>query len=181
MFKCFKAVLIVTILLCGVHKATAQTNLLYKGKGERAAIKEKRDAIGSNPFKKAARVELLQYSNRMQWWYKLYPNGNQLVVNDTLTIPANYITARTTLTPQVAEKWNKLLYKDHLCEEQLTAGCYEPRHLLVFYAANQRVLGCIELCVSCAGGYVSNGLRTVVSCPERTASINHLLQTTLTD
>lgn len=181
MLNYLRYVTAVVILLCGVHTVTAQTNLLYKGKGQRVAIKEKRNTAGINPFKKAARVELLQYSNRMQWWYKLYPNGNQLIVNDTLTIPANYITARTTLTPQVAEKWNKLLYKDHLCEEQLTAGCYEPRHLLVFYAANQRVLGCIELCVSCAGGYVSNGLRRVVSCPERTASINHLLKTTTTD
>ena len=56
------------ILLCCVPMVTAQTTLLRKGRGQCAPIKEKRDTVGINPFKVAVRVELLQYSKRMQWW-----------------------------------------------------------------------------------------------------------------
>lgn len=59
MLNYLRYVTAVAILLCGVHTVTAQTNLLHKGRGQRVAIKEKRDTAGINPFKKAVRVELL--------------------------------------------------------------------------------------------------------------------------
>lgn len=143
---------------------------LYKGrKVPLKPIMEIRDTVGINPFKLADRVELLYYtSNRMQWREGAKRSYPQVLDQGGIAIPTDSIAKRIILDADRIAEWNVALYEMQLCEELRVAGCYEPRHLLVFYDKGKKVLGAIEICISCAGGWASPGLRKVVFCPERT-------------
>lgn len=154
--------------VCMLPVMAQEIRQLYKGKHTLGAkIVEPRDTTGINPFTIAKRVELLTYANRMRWWPKLYSDGKDLLEDGALTIPPDSIRSRTILDTEQTAELDEAFYQRHLCEESMVAGCYEPRHLLVFYSADDVIIGCIEVCLTCPGGYVSEGLRPVVFCLAR--------------
>lgn len=157
--------------LCAQEKMT-----LYKGKKVRISnITEKRDSRGVDPFDTAERVELLFYtSNRLSWRNNPGKNPNQLVTGGRINIPLDSIAGRAQLDSEQCADWQYTLYQSQLCEELMIAGCYEPRQLLVFYGDSNQVIGFIEICVSCAGAWISEGLRTFVVCPERMAVLGSM-------
>lgn len=132
-----------------------------------------------NPFRVAHRIELLHYNNRMVWWYKLFPDGKDLIENNRLSIPPNQILQQTVINKTQYKEWENALYNPNVCQETMVAGCYEPRDLLVFYNADNSLLGCIEICVTCAGIYTSPGLQHMVVCPERTSALYFLVEQTI--
>ncbi|MFD1772094.1 hypothetical protein [Sphingobacterium suaedae] len=156
-------------LLLSFLSLSAQENTLYKGKNVRTIpIVEKRDSTGLDPFKVAQRVELVFYtSNRMSWKNSAGKNLEELLTDGRLNIPTDSIAGRVELDSAQCADWQHTLYQSQLCDELLVAGCYEPRHLLVFYDDSNSSVGFIEICVSCAGAWVSQGLRSFVVCPER--------------
>ncbi len=144
---------------------------LYKGKKARITpIVETRDTTGFDPFEVAERVELLFYnSNRLLWSPNAEKNPNGLMTKGQLNIPADSVSGRVQLDSAQCADWQYTLYQSQLFEEMIVAGCYEPRHLLIFYGHDNKPFGFIEICVSCAGAWVSEGLRNFVVCPERMA------------
>lgn len=165
---------LIILLLSTVYAYGQEVGKLYKGKKIRVApVIEQRDTSGLNPFIRAAKVELLYYkSNRMQW----KGNDSNILEKGNLNIPTDRIAKRIVLDSSQVVDWEYSLYKMHLCEEFMVAGCYEPRHLLVFYDKGERLLGAIEICISCAGGWVSPGMRKVVFCPERTGILASMIK-----
>ena len=150
---------------------------LYKGKNARTTpIVEERDSRGFEPFEVAEHVELLFYtSNRLSWQNSTKRNLDELFTDRHLNIPLDSIACRIALDSAQRADWKYTLYQSQLCEEIMIAGCYEPRHLLVFYGDNNQSIGCMEICVSCAGAWVSEGLRTFVVCPERIAVLGSMI------
>jgi len=154
-----------------------ETPKLFKGRNARQQpIVEVRDTTGTDPFSVAARVELWHYNDRMRWWGGAFPSGRQLFEEGKVNLPPDSIRRRVVLDSTLCKGFREALYVDQLCDEFRIAGCYSPRDLLVFYGADGRALGCIEICVECAGGYVSDGLRAVVFCPERTSTLGYWLK-----
>lgn len=146
------------------------TPKLFKGRNARQhPIVEVRDTAGTDPFSVAARVELWYYNDRMRWWGRAFPNGR-------VNLSADSIRQRVVLDSALRNGFCEALYVNQLCDDFRIAGCYLPRDLLVFYGAEGRVLGCIEICVECAGGYVSDGLRSAIFCPERTSTLGYWLR-----
>ncbi|WP_424545148.1 hypothetical protein [Sphingobacterium siyangense] len=150
---------------------------LYKGKKARITpMVETRDSKGFDPFKIAERVELLFYtSNRLLWHHNAGKKPNALMADGLINIPQDSIAARVQLDSAQCSDWQYTLYQSQLCEEMIVAGCYEPRHLLVFYGDSNQVIGVIEICTSCAGASVSEGLRAFVVCPERMAVLGSMV------
>jgi|GEM_PF-722119 len=122
---------------------------------------------GLDPFANASRVELLRYNDRMAWWPKMGEGDQPLLEEGKLNIPRDSILARMELNSLVQTEWKQALYDGEICDENLVSYCYQPRHMLVFYEADDRVLGYIEICFSCENGEVSDGLRPVSFCAER--------------
>lgn len=150
---------------------------LFKGRNARQhSIIEPRDTTGISPFNTAARVELWHYNNRMNWWSNTFPDDRPLFKEGRLNFPVDSIQRRVVLDSTLSKGFYEALYVDQLCEESMVAACYSPRDLLVFVGADGRPMGCIEICVECAGGYVSDGLRSVVFCPERTSTLSYWLK-----
>ncbi|WP_394678479.1 hypothetical protein [uncultured Sphingobacterium sp.] len=163
---------ILLYLLLSFLSLSAQEQVtLYKGKKARITpIVETGDTRGFDPFKIAERVELLFYiSNRLLWYLKTGKNPNALIADGLINIPLDSIAKGVQLDSAQCADWQYTLYQSQRCEEMIVAGCYEPRHLLVFYDDSNKVIGFIEICVSCAGASVSEGLRAFVVCPERMA------------
>lgn len=164
------------LLLSFLSLSAQEKATLYKGKNARAPIVEKRDSMGLDPFKVAIRVELLFYtSNRMSWKNNAGKNFEELLPNGMLNIPTDSIAGRIHLDSAQCADWQHTLYQSQLCDELMVSGCYEPRHLLVFYEDNNRSIGFIEICVSCAGAWISEGLRSFLVCPERMSILGGLV------
>jgi hypothetical protein len=169
---------ILLYLLLSFLSLSAQEKVaLYKGKNARTSpIVEQRDTTGFDPFEVAERVELLFYtSNRLLWHHNTGKNPNALMADGLINIPQDSIAARVQLDSVQCADWQYTLYQSQLCDELMVAGCYEPRHLLVFYGHDDKPFGFIEICVSCAGAWVSEGLRTFVVCPERMAVLGSMV------
>src|SRR5690606_17785181 len=98
---------------------------------------------GLDPFSEASRVELLNYNDRMEWWGKLGEPDRPLLEDGKLTIPADSIRGRQELDSSMQAKWQGALYVIDVCEEGLVSYCYQLRHMLLFYAADETILGYI--------------------------------------
>lgn len=165
------------LLLSFLSLSAQEKVTLYKGKkAPTAPIIEKRDSTGLDPFKVAQRVELVFYtSNRMSWKNSSGKNLEELLSNGRLNIPKDSIAGRAELDSVQRANWQYTLYQRQLCEEMMVAGCYEPRHLLVFYTKDNYPFAYIEICVSCAGAWISDNLRSFVVCPERMSLIANMI------
>lgn len=170
-------IIIIFLLLSFLSLPAQEKVTLYKGiKARTASIIEMRDSIGLDPFKVAERVELLFYtSNRMSWQNNARKNLEELFTNNHLNIPSDSIAGRIQLDSTQSSAWQFTLYQSQLCEELMVAGCYEPRHLLVFYGGDNNVFGTIEICVSCSGAWISKGLRPFVVCPDRMLTLESMV------
>lgn len=165
------------LLLSFLSLSAQEKVTLYKGKKTNTSpIVEQRDSTGLDPFKVVQRMELLFYtSDRMSWQNSSGKNLQELLSNGQLNIPTDSIAGRVELDSPERTDWQYTLYQRQLCEELMVAGCYEPRHLLVFYGHDNKPFGFIEICVSCAGAWISDNLRSFVVCPERMSLLANMI------
>lgn len=166
--------LLVQTLFCWLGVSGQETaSMFYKGRmAPQAPIVEPRDTSGIDPFLVANRIELLYYTdNRMLFW----KGDSDIIENGELKIVEENIRFRVQLDTAQRADWQNECYEHHLCEDFMIAGCYEPRHLLVFFDKDNKALGGIEICVSCSGGWVSPGLRPIIFCPARTGVLSVLI------
>lgn len=165
----------IAIIACIIAVLTL-TQLHNKKTKKASPIVEQRDTSGINPFAVAERVELVTYnSDRMDWWYDEGNQDKPLLENGELNMPVDSIQSRINLDAPTIAKWQSALYVQHSCADNIIGLCYEPRHLLLFYSSDNRIFGYIEMCFSCAGGSMSEGLREVIFCPERVAYLSTLI------
>lgn len=75
---------------------------------------------------------------------------------------------------------NKLftLLKDDICGYSGThAACYIPRHLILFYDKNEKLIGFYEFCIECGGSVESERLKNIpVFCIEKGIEMEKLLK-----
>lgn len=165
----------IAIVLFGIGVLTIAQ--WYNKKVKKAApIAEQRDTSGIDPFAMAVRVELLTYSDRMDWWLGEDGIDKPLLENGMLNMPVDRIHSRVSFDSLEIAKWQDALYVQHFCEDSIIALCYQPHHLLLFYTSDNRILGYIEICLSCAGGRISEGLREVIFCPARVEYLSALVE-----
>jgi hypothetical protein len=113
-------------------------------------IVEQRDLTGIQPFAEAARVELVTYkSDRTTGWFDKEGIEKPLIENGMLTMPADSIRSIKELNANQMEEWQHALYVRHFCEDNSIGLCYQPRHLLLFYAPDNHIFAYIEICISC--------------------------------
>ncbi|NJI75428.1 hypothetical protein HCX49_19665 [Sphingobacterium kitahiroshimense] len=170
-------IIIIFLLLSFLSLKAQEKVTLYKGKKARIfPTIEQKDSSGIDPFLVAVRVELLFYiSNRISWKGKAGKNLEELFTNSHLNIPADSIAGKVQLDSAQSSDWQYTLYQSQLCEQLMVAGCYEPRHLLVFYGEDNKIFGTIEICVSCSGAWISKGLRSFIVCPERMSTLESMV------
>jgi len=118
---------ILTFTLCSLM-AQAQV-MLEKSKKKEPRIEKKIDTSGIDPFTTAARVELITYTNRMEWWFG-EEGDKPFLKNGKLNMPVDSVRSRVQLGGEVARKWRKALYVTRFCEDEIISFCYEPRHML---------------------------------------------------
>lgn len=172
-----KAIFYVVVIILSIIVVLTLTQLYTKNTEKVAPIVEQRDTSGIDPFAVAARVELVTYkNNRMDWWIGKDGQDKPLLENGVLTMPVDSIHSRVNLESAQIAKWQRTLYVQHFCDENIIALCYEPRHLLLFYTPDNRISGYMEICFSCAGGRISEGLREVIFCPERVEYLGALVE-----
>jgi hypothetical protein len=172
-----RPIFIIFLLLSFLSLPAQEKVTLYKGKKSRIVpIIEQKDSSGIDPFLVATKVELLFYtSNRMSWKGKAGKGLEEIETNGNLNIPADSVAGRIQLDSTQSSNWQFTLYQSQLCEQLMVAGCYEPRHLLVFYGEDNKIFGTIEICVSCSGAWISKGLRSFIVCPERMSTLESMV------
>ena len=139
-------------------------------------IVEQRDLTGIQPFAEAARVELITYKNdRTIGWYDENGVEKPLIEHGVLNMPADSIRSIKELDATQMEKWQNALYVQNFCEDNSIGMCFQPRHLLLFYAPDNQIVAYIEICFSCHSAQFSDGVRKVIFCQERVDYVSVLV------
>lgn len=92
-----------------------------------------------------SKVRLVTYPSRMFW----NNNNSSEVKNIDSIIKSDIIIDDIFLKEENKEKFISLLEDDYFLKSQ--AGCYDPRHLFVFYDNENKVTGYYEMCLECGG------------------------------
>ena len=130
--KCFFLLLFLTIFSCKSTQEKIQVD---------------------NVFLEADKVEVWSYQNRENWHREIDVEREGMkqleIVKGQLNIDKNFIKERIVLTVKQIKDLESVLYDDKVCEYVSIAACYQPRHLIVFYDSEEKVLNALEICLSC--------------------------------
>jgi hypothetical protein len=114
------------------------------------------------PLKNFAKIELLSYYNRIFWDTLRYkgeqPFEKELVDNFKLTFDSTMIQERVVLNKNQENQLLKLMVCDTCVPEEMSAACYDPRHMIVFRDDRNRIIGYNEFCINCIGFRSSTNL-----------------------
>jgi hypothetical protein len=64
---------------------------------------------------------------------------------------------KVNLSPMDISSLLKILYRNDKNSQNTWAACYQPRHAMVFYNSKGRLIGYIEICLSCSAIRTSGG------------------------
>jgi hypothetical protein len=169
-------------IFCGIAIALSAVAVLtfatcQKPKNSNATpIVEQRNLTGIDPFAQATRVELVTYKNdRTTRWVDKDGIEKPLIENGMLTMPADSIRSIKELNANQKATWQHALYVQHFCQDNSIGLCYQPRHLLLFYAPDNHIFAYIEICISCGSAQFSDEVRRVIFCEERVNYVSALV------
>lgn len=153
---------LITILLfisCKDEKPEKATNLKTRQvlKSVSRVIKKR-----NFPLKSFSKIELVSYYNRI-YWDTIKHNGEQpsrkvLVDNYKLTFDSTMIQERVVLNKIQEKELLNLMICDTCIPEEISAACYNPRHMILFRDVKNRIVGYNEFCISCTGARNSPNL-----------------------
>ena len=175
-------ILIATILIsCNNSETSKTTNekdeILFNSKltenTEDVAISQYQRNTGqfsydtTYPFGQSYKIEIISYSDRMVW--DTIPNkkngtrvNNTLIKNGKLNFDLNKIIDRVTLNIEQQEILFNTLYNTDCGPDIAVAGCFQPRHLIVFYDKNNYAFSYIEICFQCYQTRQPEGINIIV-------------------
>ena len=114
------------------------------------------------PINNFSKIELLSYYNRVVWDTIKYegerPSYKLLGDNYKLTFDSTMIQERVVLNKSQEKELLNLLISDTCVPKEMEAGCYSPRHMILFRDGKNRIVGYNEFCISCIGSRSSNNL-----------------------
>lgn len=107
------------------------------------------------PIKNFSKIELVSYYNRIIWDTVKYkgerPSYKMLVDNYKLTFDSTMIQERVVLNKTQEKELLNLMVCDTCVPEEMTAACYDPRHMILFRDAKNRIVAYNEFCINCVG------------------------------
>lgn len=104
------------------------------------------------PIKNYSKIELISYYNRVVWDTKYKgepPIYKVLVDNYRLTFDSTMIQERVVLNKIQEKELLNLIVCDSCSLEQIESACYNPRHMILFRDAKNRIIGYNEFCIEC--------------------------------
>lgn len=113
------------------------------------------------PIKNFSKIELVSYYNRIYWDTKFkgeFPIHKVLVENYKLTFDSAMIQERVVLNKVQEKELLNLMVSDSCSIDQITAACYNPRHMILFRDNKNRIIGYNEFCLECASSRNSDNL-----------------------
>lgn len=118
-----------------------------------SCISQEKKAIDSI-FDQTSKIEIYAYLDYNKW----DKNDKKGIVNSgEISISDSYLRNKIFLTKkQTIDLKNSLLKTNEKIQER--ADCYDPRHTIVFYNHQNKILGFINLCFSCNNSESSENL-----------------------
>ncbi|MCC9019325.1 hypothetical protein [Flavobacterium lipolyticum] len=114
------------------------------------------------PIKNFSKIELVSYYNRIYWdtlnYKGKFPSSKVLVDNYRLTFDSTMIEERVILNKSQETELLNLMVCDTCVPQEVSAACYNPRHMILFRDNKNRIIGYNEFCLSCVGGRTSPSL-----------------------
>ena len=141
---------------------------------EDAKIKQKYDT--TYPYSIAKYIKVISYPNRTIWDCKKISPGafqfNSMVVKDgKLNFDLSKIIDNVTLNTEQANQLFDIL-QNKTCLSIEADACYEPRHLIIFYDKNDRIIEYIELCLGCVNYRISEKMAQFDMCNSKMRLLN---------
>lgn len=108
-----------------------------------------------NVFLEADKVEIWSYANREIWHIENVEGSdskrmeNLEIENGKLNIDLINVKEKIKLTKKEVAEIYKILFSSKICKYVSVAACYQPRHLIVFYDSEEKVINALEICLSC--------------------------------
>ncbi|WP_017498400.1 hypothetical protein [Flavobacterium sp. WG21] len=159
MRKIFLLIAVFALVSCQNKKAKVlqENEGITMVKSESKIIK-KRDF----PIKNFSKIELVSYYNRIYWdtlnYKGKFPSSKVLVDNYRLTFDSTMIEERVILNKSQEKELLNLMVCDTCVPQEVSAACYNPRHMILFRDNKNRIIGYNEFCLSCVGGRTSPNL-----------------------
>lgn len=159
MRKIFLLIAVFALVSCQNKKAKVlqENEGITMVKSESKIIK-KRDF----PIKNFSKIELVSYYNRIYWdtlnYKGKFPSSKVLVDNYRLTFDSTMIEERVILNKSQEKELLNLMVCDTCVPQEVSAACYNPRHIILFRDNKNRIIGYNEFCLSCVGGRTSPNL-----------------------
>nr|WP_315251487.1 hypothetical protein [uncultured Flavobacterium sp.] len=114
------------------------------------------------PIKNFSKIELVSYYNRIFWDTVRYkgegPSYKMLVDNYKLTFDSTMVQERVILNKSQEKELLNLMISDTCISEEMSAACYDPRHMILFRDDKNRIIGYNEFCINCIGSRSSTNL-----------------------
>lgn len=114
------------------------------------------------PIKNFSKIELVSYYNRIFWDTVRYkgerPSYKMLVDNYKLTFDSTMVQERVILNKSQEKELLNLMISDTCVPEEMSAACYDPRHMILFRDDKNRIIGYNEFCINCIGSRSSTNL-----------------------
>jgi hypothetical protein len=114
------------------------------------------------PIKNFSKIELVSYYNRILWDTLRYkgerPSYKILADNYKLTFDSTMIQERVILNKSQEKELLNLMISDACVPEEISAACYDPRHMILFRDDKNRIIGYNEFCINCIGSRTSTNL-----------------------
>ena len=131
------------------------------------------------PFSKCDYIEVISYENRMNWdtingmskdyyEYSILENGRMEVFKKN-TIE------KIRLNKEQNENLLNILYNTN-CFVSEASACYEPRHSLIFYNAENKPFASIEVCLDCYGSRKTKGIKEIEFCETKINKLREFLE-----
>jgi hypothetical protein len=123
------------------------------------------------PFSKASYIRVISYPDRNLWDHTKKEKGsyqvnNEIVKNGKINFDMSRIVDNVKLTTKQADDIFQILYNKKCLMEEV-AACYDPRHMILFYDSNDKVIEYIEFCFDCSNYQTSDSVTRFSGCPKK--------------
>jgi hypothetical protein len=99
------------------------------------------------------------------------------ILNNKIQLDTTKIIENVELNGNQKENLFELLNEDVCFFGGTHAACYIPRHLILFYDENEKLIGFYEFCIECGGSVESKSLKNIPTfCIEKGTKMEQLLK-----
>lgn len=116
------------------------------------------------PFSKRSKIEVISYTNRMMW-----DDDDMGIVKNGVLIIKDKIKERKVFSEAQSDSLFKFLFIEECPAFSSQAKCFDPRHAILFYDKNDKLLEYIEVCLECGTSEQSFSFNAI--CDQRTKKL----------